>query len=171
MLEEERVQLHLTFGNSFKTRDFIGDSLQDWWNAMPVEQQAEITHRPLTVDHGPESSGRRTPFLQRMVTFADDTGKVIQLLYSPPAHSQYHPIERGWGILEQHWKGTLLGDAETMLEWAKSMTGKGIRPIVKLRRTLYQKGVSRSKKAMRAIEARLERNPLLPKWDILIRPV
>jgi len=23
---------------------------------------------------------------------------------------------------------------------------------------------------MRAIEARLERNPILPKWDILIRP-
>jgi hypothetical protein len=24
--------------------------------------------------------------------------------------------------------------------------------------------------AMQAIEARLERNPVLPKWDILIRP-
>ncbi|WP_127024756.1 hypothetical protein [Chroococcidiopsis cubana] len=27
-----------------------------------------------------------------------------------------------------------------------------------------------TKKAMRSIEQRLERNPLLPKWDILIRP-
>jgi hypothetical protein len=27
-----------------------------------------------------------------------------------------------------------------------------------------------SKVAMQAIEARLERNPVLPKWDILIRP-
>jgi hypothetical protein len=30
--------------------------------------------------------------------------------------------------------------------------------------------VSLSKAAMRAVEARLERNPLLPKWDILIHP-
>lgn len=55
--------------------------------------------------------------------------------------------------------------------WARGMTWKGIRPIVILRRTTYRKGVSLSKKAMREIEARLERNPLLPKWDLLIRPV
>ena len=84
--------------------------------------------------------------------------------------AKYNPIERCWGILEQHWNGTQLVDAETMLEWAKSMTWKGIRPIVKLSRTIYRKGISLSKKAMRKIEARLERNPFLPKWDILIRP-
>jgi len=61
-------------------------------------------------------------------------------------------------------------DFETMMEWAKSMTWKGIHPVVKLSRTVYQKGISLSKKAMREIEPRLERNPLLPKWDILIRP-
>lgn len=37
--------------------------------------------------------------------------------------------------------------------------------------TPYQKGVSLSKAAMRLVEARLERNRLLPQWDILIRPV
>jgi hypothetical protein len=57
-----------------------------------------------------------------------------------------------------------------MLGWAQSMTWKGIHPLVGLSHTLYQKGVSLSKAAMRAVEARLERNPLLPKWDILIRP-
>jgi hypothetical protein len=56
-------------------------------------------------------------------------------------------------------------------EWAKSMTWKGTRPIVQLSRKIYEKGISLSKKAMQEIETRLERNPLLPKWDILIRPV
>jgi transposase len=171
ILEEDRGQLHLTFGHSFKTSDFIVDSLQDWWQALPAEQQAEISHLQLKVDNGPESSGVRTQFLKRMVAFADDTGKTIQLLYYPPYHSKYNPIERCWGILEQHWNGTLLVDTETMLEWAKSMTWKGIRPIVKLSRKVYEKGISLSKKAMQEIETRLERNPLLPKWDILIRPV
>ncbi|MCG6868621.1 MAG: ISAzo13 family transposase, partial [Gammaproteobacteria bacterium] len=77
---------------------------------------------------------------------------------------------RCWGILEKHWNGAKLVDVETMLEWAKSMTWKGIHPIVELSRKVYEKGVSLSKGAMQEVEARLERNPSLPKWDILIRP-
>ena len=61
-------------------------------------------------------------------------------------------------------------DVDTMLNWAQSMTWKGINPILTLSRKIYEKGISLSKKAMRAIEARLERNPLLPKWDIRIQP-
>src|SRR2546423_14298741 len=125
----------------------------------------------IKMDNGPESSGRRTQFLRRMVAFCDGIGKPIQLLYYPPYHSKYNPIERCWGILELHWNGTQLIDVQTMLAWAQSMTWKGIHPLVELSRTLYQKGVSLNKAAMRLVEARLERNPLLPKWDILIRPV
>jgi hypothetical protein len=72
--------------------------------------------------------------------------------------------------LEQHWNGTKLIDAETMLEWAKNMTWKGLHPVVELSRQVYQKGITLSKKAMKAVEARLERHPELPKWDILIKP-
>ena len=35
---------------------------------------------------------------------------------------------------------------------------------------VYQKGISLTKEAMQAVEAQLERNPALPKRDILIRP-
>src|SRR5512147_869503 len=135
-----------------------------------IAERTTIAHLQLKVDNGPESSGVRTPFLKRLVDFADHTGKPIQLLYYPPYPSKYNPIERCWGILEQHWNGTLLGDTKTMLEWANSMTWKGVRPIIQLSRMTYRKGRSLSKKAMREIEARLERNPFLPKWDILIRP-
>jgi hypothetical protein len=72
--------------------------------------------------------------------------------------------------MECHWNGAQLIDVETMLEWAKRMTWKGVHPLVQLSRTVYAKGVSLGKAAMRAVEARLERKPLLPKWDILIRP-
>ncbi|UOA10803.1 hypothetical protein [Methylobacter sp. S3L5C] len=96
---------------------------------------------------------------------------MVQLLYYPPYHSKYNPIERCWGILEQHWNGTKLVTVDTMLEWAKSMTWKGLKPVVKLSKTIYQKGISLSKKTMLAIEARLECNPILPKSDIMIRPI
>jgi hypothetical protein len=60
------------------------------------------------VDNGPESSGVRTQFLKRIVEFADATGNIIQLLYYPPYHSKYNPIERGWEFwnsigMEPNW--------------------------------------------------------------------
>jgi hypothetical protein len=106
-----------------------------------------------------------------MVAWVDHIGKPLQLLYFPPYHSKYNPIERCWGILEQHWNGTQLMDVQTMLAWAQSMTWKQKPPVIRLNSSLYQKGISLTKQAMVAIEERLERNPLLPKWDILICPV
>lgn len=171
LVDEDSGQLHLTFGSSFKTSDFIVDGLYAWWERLPMDERDNLSVLQIKADNGPESNGRRTQFLKRMVEFADHIGKPIQLLYYPPYHSKYNPVERCWGILEQHWNGAKLVNVETMLEWAKSMTWKGISPVVELSRTIYQKGVSLSKRAMQEVESRLERNPLLPKWDILIRPV
>lgn len=170
IVDEDSGQLHIAFGSSAKTSDFIVDSLYDWWNSMPKWERDEFFLIQIKADNGPESSAQRTQFLKRMVEFTDYIGKPVQLLYYPPYHSKYNPIERCWGILEKHWNGAKLVDLETMLEWAKSMTWKAINPIVTLSKKVYQKGISLSKEAMREIEARLERNPLLPKWDVFIRP-
>jgi hypothetical protein len=170
IVDEESGQLAITFGSSYKTSDFIVDTLEAWWAALDANEQVAMARLQIKMDNGPESSGRRTQFLQRMVGLCDAIGKPIQLLYYPPYHSKYNPIERCWGILEVHWNGTKLVDVETMVEWAKSMTWKGMHPIVALSRKVYQKGVTLSKRAMRAVEARLERHPELPYWDILIRP-
>jgi Rhodopirellula transposase DDE domain len=171
IVEEDRAQLHITFGSSYKTSDFIVDTLEAWWAALDEAEQMAMARLQIKMDNGPESRGKRTQFLHRMVAFCDVIGKPIQLLYYPPYHSKYNPIERCWGILEVHWNGTKLVDVETMVEWAKTMTWKGIHPIVELSRKVYQKGVALSKQAMRAVEDRLQRHPELPQWDILIRPV
>jgi hypothetical protein len=170
-LDEDTAQLAVTFGSSATTSDFLVDTLTSWWQALSVQEQGAIEQLQRKMDNGPESSGVRTQFLHRLVPLVDTIGKPLQLLSYPPYHSKYNPIERCWGILELHWNGTQLRDADTMLEWAKRMTWKGIKPIVKLSRKVYAKGVTLSKTAMQAVEARLERNPLLPKWDILIHPV
>jgi len=170
IVDEDGGQLHLIFGGSAKTSDFIVDCLYGWWNHLPLPERDTLSLIQIKADNGPESNGRRTQFLKRMVEFVDHIGKPVQLLYYPPYHSKYNPVERCWGILENHWNGAKLIDVETMLRWAKSMTWKGIHPIVQLSQTLYEKGVSLSKEAMQAVETRLKRNPLLPKWDILIQP-
>jgi hypothetical protein len=146
------------------------ETLAAKWDALAAQEKAATSLLHITRDNGPESRGRRTQFLHRMVQFADDINKPIQLLYYPPSHSKYNPIERCWGLLELQWHGTKLIDAETMLEWARRMTWKGLQPIVELSHTVYQKGIALGKAAMQAVEKRLERHPALPKYDILINP-
>jgi hypothetical protein len=170
IVDEDDGRLRIAFGSSAKTSDFIVDGLLDWYEGLPEDEKGNMSLIRIKADNGPESNGRRTRFLERMVEFVDRIQTPVHLLYYPPYHSKYNPIERCWGILEKHWNGTLLTDVETMLGWAKTMTWKGLHPVVNLCRKEYRKGISLSKKAMEKVELRLERNPLLPKWDILIQP-
>ena len=54
--------------------------------------------------------------MQRLVEFAQRSHLTIRLAYYPPYHSKYNPIERCWGILEQHWNGALLDSVEAVME-------------------------------------------------------
>ena len=170
IVDEASAALHITFGSSYKTSDFLVDVLAAKWEAMDEQEKVETSLIQIKMDNGPESSGRRTQFLSRMVQLADMINKPIQLLYYPPYHSKYNPIERCWGILELKWNGAKLIDVETMLGWAKQMTWKGLHPVVALSRNVYEKGISLSKAAMVAVEVRLKRDPKLPKYDVLINP-
>jgi hypothetical protein len=81
-------------GSSYKTSDFIVDTLEAKWASMSDEEKSETNRIQIKMDNGPESGGRRTQFLSRMVELVDVINKPIQLLYYPPYHSQYNPIER-----------------------------------------------------------------------------
>jgi len=72
--------------------------------------------------------------------------------------------------LELPWNGAQRIDVDTRLGWAKEMTWKGLHPVVEVSRTVDEKGISLRKMAMEAVEARLKREPQLPKYDILINP-
>ena len=170
ILNENSGELHISPGSSHKTGDFIADTLIIWWNDLDAEEQKSTDLIQIKADSGPESSGVRTRFLSRMAGFAKKIGKSLHLLHYPPYHSKCGPIGRCRGILEKHWNGTKLTDAETMLRRAAGMTWKGLHPAAKINKKNYKKGVSLTKSAMRSVEKFLSGNPLLPKRDILIRP-
>ena len=88
IVDEESGQLRMTFGSSYKTSDFIVDALEAWWAALDEAEQVAMTRLQIKMDNGPESSGRRTQFLQRMVAFCAGMGKPLHLVYYPPYHSQ-----------------------------------------------------------------------------------
>lgn len=85
------------------------------------------------VGHSPAAlEGYRTQFMYRLVEFSQESGITINLAYYPPYHSKYNPVERCWGILENHWNGSILDNIEAVVGCASSMTWKGRHPVVKL---------------------------------------
>jgi len=159
--------LSIMFGTSYETSDFLVDCLEKWWNDNR-NIYSHINQLVINLDNGPQNSSRRTQFIKRMVEFADKYDIEIVLAYYPPYHSKYNPIERSWGILENHWSGTLLNSLEITVEWAKTMTWKGISPIVEVVKTIYKKGVTVGKKIFKSIMDRINRDELLPKYFVTI---
>ena len=101
-------QLNVLFGHSRETTDFIVDGLKLWWLSRREHHQG-VRRLMIELDNGPEISSARTQllkllvqflkrlvqFLKRLVEFADETGLEIELVYLPPYHSKYNPIEPG----------------------------------------------------------------------------
>jgi len=140
------------------TSDCLVDRLGQWWAAVR-DRFAHVTTLVLNLDNGPENHSRRTQFMGRLVAFARHDRLLVRLAYSPPYHSKYNPIERCWGILEQHGNGTLLDTVDTALRFAATMPWKGDYPVVTLLTTAYQRGVTLTQEAMAAVEAQLTRLP------------
>jgi DDE family transposase len=160
--------LTLIFGNG-ETSDFWVDGLKLWWSQVKGKH-GHIKRLVVYLDNGPHNSGSRTQFLKRMVEFADWSGLQIRLVYYPPYHSKYNPIERCWSSLEQKWGGALLNHLKVILHYALRMTWMGLHPTVKRLHGHYPDGVRLSKKDMKPVEARLRRSRALPKYDISIAP-
>jgi len=161
--------LTIIFGTSRETSDFLVDCLQQWWD-LSKDQYLHIRQLVIDLDNGPQNASVRTQFMQRMVEFADRNAVEVVLVYYPPYHSKYNPIERCWGILEEHWNGTLLETVDTVLHWAHTMTWKAVRPVVQWLDKVYANGIRVAKKAFRKIEERLERHASLPKYCVRIQP-
>jgi hypothetical protein len=169
ILEVDSNQLNLVFGTSRDTSDFVTDCLEVWW-AHRQAAHPGVRRLLIDLDNGPEIASSRTQFMKRLVAFSDRHQLTLELAYYPPYHSKYNPIERCWGILENHWNGTLLTSIETALAWAKTMTWRGVTPIIHLLNRVYETGVRLSPREFRPIAARLTRSVSLPKWSLTISP-
>jgi hypothetical protein len=169
ILVPQSAESHLWFSESPITADFIADRIEELWPRLH-QQLPGVNTLVINADNGPESSGRRTQWLNRLVQFSCNAGITIQLAYYPPYHSKYNPVERLWGVLENHWRGELLDSIEKTLGLARSMTYRGIKPRVRLVRDQYQKGIRLAKAAMKTIEQKIDRLNGLEAWFITIEP-
>lgn len=121
--------LSLFLISSKVTADCIVDRLEDWWNQVK-ERFTHVHTLVINQDNGPENHSGRTQFMHRLVQFARQAQLTIQLAYYPPYHSKYNPVERAFGWLEQHWRGSVLDTVETVLQFAQTLAFKGKQPTV-----------------------------------------
>ena len=126
----------------------------------------------ILLDNGPDNSGIRTSFLKSLVDLSDKYQIEIELVYYPPYHSKYNPIERLWARLERMWNGMLLLSNNICNKVMSSLTWKNVKARVKYITKEYPKGIKYTKEVMSNYEGvNIHRNNLLKKWSILITPL
>jgi len=159
----------ILFGHSKETSDFIADGL-DRWGSERKAVHPGVRRLHLELDNGPEIASSRTQFMKRLVEFVDHHRVEIELVYLPPYHSKYNPIERCWGILEHHWSGAIRSSIVAVLWWAGTMTWRKRHPLIREATQTDERGVRLTKKEFAPVAKRLIRSQTLPKWSLTIHP-
>ena len=159
----------LYFTDSKISSDFLVDCLEQWINERG-ESLKEVRKLVLDLDNGPENSGQRSQWLLRLLQLAQRKQWHLVLVYYPPYHSKYNPIERYWGVLESYWSGVLLNSEAAVLGYAGNMTYKGVHPQVHRNHKEYVKGVKLPQRRKKRLEKWLERKEGVEKWAIDIPP-
>ena len=170
ILNLQSDELAVYLGESAETPDFVVDALTLWWQDNKGDYR-DITTLAINLDSGSATRSNRTQFIKRLVTFARESGLALELIYYPPYHSKYNPVERCWAALELFWNGAILDSVETTLEWLRHMSWKGFEPVVYHLKGCYEKGIKVG--ADELAEFRVDWHPAqdLPKWAITIHPL
>lgn len=168
IFDVKEKDVEISISESKVTADFMADRLEEYWYSHGYSWDDKILL--LNADNGPENNSSRTQFIKRMVEFSAQHNTEVILAYYPPYHSKYNPVERVWGVLEQHWNGELLDTKEAVLKYAESMTYAAKHPVVRLIDEVYKTGVKVGKKLMSIYEKALDRMAGLEKWFIRISP-
>lgn len=158
----------ILFGQSAETPDFIVDALEKWW----VMRQFEANDYELLMidlDNGSSVASSTRQVLNRLVAFSEKINLPIQLVYYPPYHSKYNPVERVWAALENYWSPFILDTVQNTIQIAKQMTWNGMNPIVDLIVGKYETGVKVEDKDFNLIQHNILRHPILPKWDVKVQ--
>ena len=167
ILNMQTDELALYLGQSAETPDFIVDFLEHWWTDNQADY-SEIHTLAIDLDSGSATRSNRTQFIKRMVTFSSDSGLALELIYYPPYHSKYNPIERCWAALEQFWNGAILDSVETVCQWASNMAWKGFNPVVHPITHVYEKGITVDTHTLAPYQADWHPSLTLPKWAITV---
>lgn len=162
--------LSLLFGASHETSDVVVDCLEMWWESNRKKKYAHMEELVINLDNGPSQQSNRSQFIKRMAELAPTIRIPIDLVYYPPYHSKYNPIEHSFGVLERYWNGEILSTADAVLKTASNLTLRGRHPHVRLVDKKYALGTKLTRKELKPFESSFVRSSHLPLWDVRVVP-
>jgi transposase len=169
ILDVKSKKLSVYYFKNNETSDSIVDAIDLWWTRVKKNNK-NIKEIVINLDNGPHCSSRRSQFLKRISEFSTKNNIIIKLVYYPPYHSKYNPIERCWASLEQHWNGELLNSVNKVIKITKTMVWSKFSPYVKYIKKEYHNGVKVLKNNLDIIKNKIFFSNTLPKWDLTFYP-
>lgn len=163
-------EISLYFGNSYETSDFIVDCLEIWWKTHKDKKYKHIEELVINLDNWPSQKSNRTQFIKRIVEFSRKIQMPIHLVYYPPYHSKYNPIEHTFWVLERYWNGEILDSVDAVLKYASNMKLNGNSPNVKLIDKEYHLWVKLTKKELKPFRSSFLQPGSLSAWNVLVMP-
>lgn len=143
------------------------DCIEEFWKEQ--YSNSKVKKLAILLDNGPDNSGVRTIFLKGLIEMSKKYNIEIELIYYPPYHSKYNPVERLWARLENIWNGYLLETKEICLSFMKNLTWKNVKSVTKLMKVKYGKGLTVKKQEMRELEKKyITRTEGIKKWSVII---
>lgn len=131
----------------------------------------DIKRLIIFLDNGPENSSRRTLWIKCLIDLAKKYNVSIELVYYPPYHSKYNPIERYWARLQLSWSGLIINTVDKLIETINKVNWKGVNTQATLVNKEYKKGISINKDELKILERKhVYREEGIEKWSLVITP-
>ena len=156
---------------SNSTADFKVDCIKEQLK-NDLKMNSNIKKVYLFLDNGPENNSRRTLWIWSLINLAIELNITIELVYYPPYHSKYNPIEHFWGVLQRSSNGLIINSLSKLVGSINGTKWHGINAKGILIDEEYHKGVNVDKDELKKlIEEHIHHeNKGIEKWSLIITP-
>ena len=153
------------------TADFMTECLETQIKNDRV-QNPNINKVYLFLDNGPENCSHRTLWIFNLIMIAIRLNITIELVYYPPYHSKYNPIEHYWGVLQRSWNGLIIDSLDKLIGAINGTKWHGINSKGILIDKSYEKGKSVDKTYLKKLIEQHITYPTLAieNWSLIITP-
>lgn len=151
------------------TANFKVDCIENY--LVNKQEKYNIKRLIIFLDNGPENSSRRTLWMKCLIDLVKKYNISIELVYYPPYHSKYNPIERYWARLQLSWSGLIINTVDKLIETINKVNWKGVYTQATLVNKEYKKGISIDKDEIKMLERKhVYREEGIEKWSLVITP-
>ncbi len=164
---------YMTIGTGHDTSKFVCDNIEKVWKTRLKMQYPNAHTIVLLCDGGGSNASAHRIVKQDLMNLANRLGMNILVMHYPPYCSKYNPIEhRAFSQITRSWSGApLLSIGDAARRAAATTTKTGLTVHVDINSKTYEIKRPIDKNYERRLGWQVVFDPLLPKWNYLIKPL